>query len=406
MWTLLTALLASHGPAVLPAPSAPIAEVAYEFADGRLERAADSTFALPAEGPLEPLVVRFDRPVAAGSAGAQAAASVERAADRAELELVGGERLIGALAGGSGDLLEVTLVGEVRVPLSIDALLSLRFPERLGSEDAAAVERPTEGDRLYRRVGERLDRLDGFVEAFDAEGVRFESLVGSKQVPWTDVGALFIEPLGAAEDAAVSPRRVAVDLVNGSRLMGELGRADAAGVSLDLAGGTSVRLPLDALLRLSVLDGRLIYLSDLEPVRFEGGSAFGDDLGLVWQPRVDRCVEGGPLLAGNRRVPRGIGVMAPTILEWELEPGLRVLRGAVAVDASVRRLGLEGSVRFRVLVDGEVRFESDRVGVSRGPVELPEIELEGARVLRLEADMGPDYNAGDRADWLDLRLIR
>jgi hypothetical protein len=272
MWTLLTALLAGHGPAVAPAPSAPVAEVAYEFADGRLERAADSTFALPADGPLEPLLVRFERPFGA-------APEATAAADRAELELIGGERLIGELAGGSGDLLEVTLVDEVRVPLSIDALLSLRFPERLGSEDAAAVERPSEGDRLYRRVGERLDRLDGFVEAFDAEGVRFESLVGSKQVPWTDVGALFIEPLGEAEDAEVSPRRVAVDLVNGSRLMGELGRADAAGVSLDLAGGTAVRLPTDALLRLSVLDGRLTYLSDLEPARFEGGSAFGDDLG-------------------------------------------------------------------------------------------------------------------------------
>ena len=399
MWTLLTALLAGHGPVALPKPSEPVAEVAYEFADGRLERVADSSFALPAEGPLEPLVVRFERPMSAipePSAGLA----------RAELQLVGGERLIGELAGGSGDLLEVTLVGEVRVPLSIDALLSLRFPERLGSEDAAAVERPAEGDRLYRRVGDRLDRLDGFVEAFDAEGVRFESLVGSKQVPWTDVGALFIEPLGADEGVAISPRRVALDLINGSRLMGELGRADAAGVSLDLAGGTAVRLPIDALLRLSVLDGRLAYLSELPPSRFEGGSAFGDELGLVWQPRIDRCVEGGALLAGNRRAPRGIGVMAPTTLEWELEPDWSVLRGAVAVDASVRRLGLEGSVRFRVLVDGELRFESDWLGASRGPVELPGIALQGARRLRLEAEMGPDYNAGDRADWLDLRLVR
>ena len=399
MWTLLTALLAGHGPVALPKPSEPVAEVAYEFADGRLERVADSSFALPAEGPLEPLVVRFERPMSA---------IPERSAGlaRAELQLVGGERLIGELAGGSGDLLEVTLVGEVRVPLSIDALLSLRFPERLGSEDAAAVERPAEGDRLYRRVGDRLDRLDGFVEAFDAEGVRFESLVGSKQVPWTDVGALFIEPLGADEGVAISPRRVALDLINGSRLMGELGRADAAGVSLDLAGGTAVRLPIDALLRLSVLDGRLAYLSELPPSRFEGGSAFGDELGLVWQPRIDRCVEGGALLAGNRRAPRGIGVMAPTTLEWELEPDWSVLRGAVAVDASVRRLGLEGSVRFRVLVDGELRFESDWLGASRGPVELPGIALQGARRLRLEAEMGPDYNAGDRADWLDLRLVR
>lgn len=402
MWTLLTALLASHGPAVAPVAPPTAAEVAFEYADGRLERAAESTFSLPDEGPLEPILVRFERPAPA----APRASGAADGGDRAELELVGGERLIGELAGGSGDLLEVTLVGEVRVPLSIDALLSLRFPERLGSEDAAAVERPAEGDRLYRRVGDRLDRLDGFVEAFDGEGVRFESLVGSKQVPWQDVGALFIEPLGEADAADASPRRVAVDLSNGSRLMGELGRADAAGVSLALAGGTSVRLPTDALLRLSVLDGRLTYLSDLEPALFEGGSAFGDDLGLVWQPRVDRCVEGGPLLAGNRRVPRGIGVMAPTILEWELEPGSRLLRGSVAVDASVQRLGLEGSVRFRVLVDGEQRFESEWIGVSRGPLALPEIDLEGARRLRLEADMGPDYNAGDRADWLDLRLIR
>ena len=38
MWTLLTALLAGHGPVALPKPSEPVAEVAYEFADGRLER--------------------------------------------------------------------------------------------------------------------------------------------------------------------------------------------------------------------------------------------------------------------------------------------------------------------------------------------------------------------------------
>jgi hypothetical protein len=418
MWIWITAMLASHAPAPasepteLQPPSAalvrePAGEFVLEFADGRSERGGIAEFGLPAEGSLEPLLVRFEWPAESWAGSPSPGSSGTSAgAQRAELELVGGERLIGELAGGGGDLLEVTLVGETRVPLSIDALLSLRFPARLGSEDVARVERPEEGDRLYRRVGDRLDRLDGFVEAFDGEGVRFDSLVGSKQVPWSEVGALFIEPLADPESVAVSPRRVAVDLVNGSRLMGELGRADAAGISLDLAGGTAVRLPTDALLRLSVLDGRLAYLSDLEPAAFEGGSAFGDTLGLVWRPRVDRCVEGGPLLAGNRRVPRGLGVMAPTTLEWELEPGFRVLRGAVAVDASVRRLGLDGSVRFRVLVDGEERFASEWLGASRGAVALPEIELGDARRLRLVAEMGPDYNAGDRADWLDLRLIR
>lgn len=377
-----------------------------EFGDGRTERLDAASFELPAEGPLEPLMVRWERLGATRSEMRESASGAAGRDERAELLLTGGERLVGRLVGGAGELLEVELVGQTRVPLAIDALLSLRFSERLGAEDAASVEPPEEGDRLYRMVGDRLDRLDGFVEAFEADGVKFESLVGIKQVPWSEVGALFIEPLGEVETAPPGPRRVAVDLVNGSRLVGSLGRADRAGLSLELAGGTAVRLPIDVVQRLSVLDGRMTYLSDLPWSVFEGGSAFGDGLGLVWSPRVDRCVEGGPLLVGEQRVPRGIGVMAPTVLEWELPEGYREFRGAACVDASVKRLGLEGSVSFRVWVDGEVRFDSQSIGVRSGAVVWPAIDVKGAKRLRLEADMGPDYNAGDRADWLDLRLIR
>ena len=44
-------------------------------------------------------------------------------------------------------------------------------------------------------------------------------------------------------------------------------------------------------------DGSIAYLSGLEPTAVDGGRPFGDDLGMHWPPRMDRCVHRGLRLA-------------------------------------------------------------------------------------------------------------
>ena len=78
----------------------------------------------------------------------------------------------------------------------------------------------------------------------------------------------------------------------------------------------------------------------------------------------------------------------------------------VAVDDSVLRSEMHGSVRFRVLVDGELRWESSVMEGGNVPVAIPAIRLEGARELVLEVDPATEAFVSDRANWLRPILVR
>ena len=325
--------------------------------------------------------------------------------DLVTLSLAGGDRLSGRSSGGRGDDLLLEVAGAL-MALDVEQVRSLRFPARLPNDPGLVLEPPPSGDRLYRRVAARLDRVDGTLDGFSAEGVAFESLVGLQTVPWDELAALFIEGLGAEPPAPKGPRAVVVGLADGSRLRGELTSWSPDRLALRLPSGDSLALPTPALAQLESADGRLVFLSDLRPLEVEPARPFGDELGMVWWPRADLCVSAGPLLAGGKRHQRGFGVAAPARLVFALEQPWRELRGAVAIDDSVASLGLAGSVRFRVLVDGQVRFESPELSRADGILELPALDLSGAQRIEFATEMGSDLFEGDRADWLELRLVR
>lgn len=357
-----------------------------------------------AQGRLESLRIRV-----LGSAD-RAASGSDEDLDRMVVELLGGDRLTGAVAGGRAEELLVEGPGGTPIPVSIDAIDSVMFPARIPEDPGIRVERPAEGDRLYRRVGRELDRVDGTLDGFGLEGVRFESLVGSSLVPWGELAALFVEPLGALDPLEVSPSGppVVVDLVDGSRLSGALLRLDAGGLGLELTGETRVLFQVTDVALVSARDDRLAYLSDLDPVRVDEGSAFGDEIGMVFRHRVDRAIFGGPLRCGGRRFARGLGVLAPSRIEWALPPEspFDQLRGSVGIDQAAGGLGLEGSARFAVELDGEEVWTSPILNLSTGPLALPPLDVSNARRLALVTHMERDWNTGDLGDWLEVRLVR
>jgi hypothetical protein len=122
---------------------------------------------------------------------------------------------------------------------------------------------------------------------------------------------------------------------------------------------------------------------------------------------MDRSVLGDELRAGGAQYRRGIGMHAPSLLTFALDGSYRALRGRVAIDDStlVNPTSARGSVVFRVRADGKVLWESPLVRGGDPALVLPALELSGKRELALEVDPAGDF-AGDRADWLDLVLIR
>ena len=410
MTSLLHAALLSLCFAAAPASAAQATSFSIELEalDGSLDSVPLTEFVLADRlddaGRLAALRISFPgRPV-----GSDADAAIDQ--NRLVVELLGGDRIAGLAGGGRGEQLLVEGPGGTPIPVAIDAIDRVLFPARLPEDPGIRVERPEEGDRLYRRVGRELDRVDGTLDGFEAAGVRFESLVGSSVVPWNELAALFVEPLGGSESikASAAGPPVVVDLIDGSRLSGALLRLNESGLGLELTGETRVLFEVGEVALISARDSRLAYVSDLEPVRVVEGSAFGDEVGMVFRHRIDRAIFGEPLLCGGRRHARGIGVLAPSRIEWNLpaENPFTELRGSAGLDAATAKLGLEGSVRFAIELDGKQVWTSDILTVAQGPVRIPSLDVSGAERLALVAHMERDWNTGDLGDWLGVRLIR
>ena len=375
-------------------------ELVFEDLDGKLTRRPQAAVSVGDLQHLAAVVVRFD--------GFEPAASpVLVLADRAEVRLTSGDLVRGRLAGGQGDLLHTELVGGALLVVEIDRITSIVFPGRVPADRPGGLTPGDGTDRLYWKRAGGLDRVDGTIESFGEGGVKFESVLGSKDFPWDEIAGLFV---AAFEEAPVAEgdagTRVAVDLIDGSRLRGRLVSLDGAGCALEFAGGLGITLPLASLSELVVDDGRVAFLSDLTPDRVEEASAFGDDLGMRWPHRMDRAVGGGPLVAGGRRYAHGIGVHAPSRLTWALDGTWTELRGAIAIDDSVLLLPHQGSVEFRLLLDGELAWASGTVRGGQAPRTLPALDLTGKRELTLEVDMDSEFHVADRADWLRMMLVR
>ncbi len=325
-------------------------------------------------------------------------------ADDALLELAGGELLCGPIVGGEGERIEVRIAGGLAVPADLERIHALRFPKRLAG--SAGVEPAAEGDRIFRVQSNGVERIDGAVEGFTEGGVRFHgALVGTIAVPWRNVAALFVEHMGSKppkRDAEAMP--VALDLDDGSRLAGIFLGIRGRAIELNRRG-TTLKVPVESALQLARDDGSIAFLSAVAPASAESSRPFGDDLGMVWDPRFDRNVSGGPLRTGGARHPRGIGVHAPSRMTWKLDGDYRTLRGSVALDDEVLRLAAGGSCVFRVLLDGREAFAS--AVLRGGEPSLPfHVDLAGAKELALVVDATDDGFAGDRADWLGLVLSR
>lgn len=113
----------------------------------------------------------------------------------------------------------------------------------------------------------------------------------------------------------------------------------------------------------------------------------------------DRSVDDHPITLGGKVYATGIGTHAVSLLELRLAGNALRFRAVVGVDDEATN---NGSVRFLVYADGKVRFDS---GVMRKGTGKPvDVDLTGAKTLRLEVEDGGDGIDNDHADWADATL--
>lgn len=383
------------------------ARLELEARDGTLRTIAPAELAAgaSAEPGLRAWNAVFLRPLGFGAALPAPLLEGEARPALYVFELARAQELRARPLGGDGSSLALELAGGARLRLPLESVRSVRALEGASAHEAFSA--PQQGDRLYRRVGPALDRVDGTLIGFEANGLAFESALGARSFAWTEVAALFLEALGEDEPAAQrDARAVALALVDGSRLRARLERMDESGVGLSLGAGAQIALAWSEIAEMRSDDGSVEHLGELPYAELRAGAAFDDDYGMRWPAQRDRNALGAELRSGGRVHARGIGVHAPSLLRYELDGSWDELRASVAIDDSALRLPERGSVVFRIRVDGALAWESPLVRGGEAVREVPPVDLRGKRTLELEVDMASEHFTGDRANWLRPLLVR
>lgn len=321
--------------------------------------------------------------------------------------------------------------GALLVPLETVKGLVVLAQGAPGEEETSRAARALRLKREVARAQPRKDELvllqggraEGVLEALLKDGVRFSSeRLGDVTVAYEKIQAVILadvsgdrnETGGRAPGGEAAPR-VRVGLPDGSRIAASL-RAIASGrISLDHAQLGRLEIALEDVAELAFLGGRASYLSDLDPVRVK------EELGAAYFPGAkphhrDENVLGGPIRMSGREYRKGLGVHSYSLLEYEIGSNFSRFQATIGLDDSARPVGplvtgVEGSVTFRVKVDGELLLEKPLTW--RDAPERIDVPIQGKKVLALEVDYGAPagpldlFNTAlDRANWGDARVVK
>jgi NPCBM/NEW2 domain len=304
------------------------------------------------------------------------------------LRLLTGDQFVGKVTFPGGRQVKVgNSWGSVTLPFTWCSSIRLAEKTELpapGAHDAVLLtngDRP-EGEIVDVKEGKLTLRLPAGVQAaIDLE--RVKAITFARAEPPVDAG---------------SGLQVALDLGASERLTARWAGLQGENLKLQPAWGGTLEIPLLAVSRLEVKNGKLVYVSDLKPAEATQIPYLDGE----YPHRANQTVGGRPLRLAGKTFRRGLGVHSRSLLKYTLDGKFKTFASTLGVDSEV---GSHGSVVFRVYGDDKVLFESPVVHGGDDPIEIS-LDVSGVIALRLEVDYADNGDVADHADWADARLLR
>ncbi len=159
-----------------------------------------------------------------------------------------------------------------------------------------------------------------------------------------------------------------------------------------------LQVPATDVAEIRTRNGKLTYLSELEPSGVEETAYFGRV--VAW--RRDAGFGGEPAKIKGSPVPRCVAMHSRTVLTYPLDGLYETFKTKLAFDDSA---GQRGRVACRILLDGREAYKQQDFRSTQDPQDI-ELPLQGAKQLTLEVDFGEDEDTGDRILWAEPRLFR
>jgi hypothetical protein len=294
---------------------------------------------------------------------------------------------------------------ETHLPLAALAALARSAPT--GAEYPEALRRRLIRERRSRDLLllANGDRIEGVFKTLDGGQVGLEVSRRTQSFP---LGQIAVLALSTELAETLRPRGVyAVVTLYGTEGMGatRLSLADAActdGVTLTgtTLFGARLRVPLSRVAALDLMQGRAVYLSDLDPARYE----YLPYLDERWPLVVDGSAAGRDLRLGASVYARGVGMHAHSRATWTVPAGSRRFEAVVGIDP---RTGIRGTARVRLLADGKVLdLGADPELTAAGQPLVVNVDVSGVKELTLEVLCGRGGFVQAHVNWVDARLIR
>ncbi len=191
-------------------------------------------------------------------------------------------------------------------------------------------------------------------------------------------------------------------------------------LQLTTLGGIEFQLPLGSVLEADYSLGKLVYLSDLQPIRQQwtpqielpkaiklinnygaarqDQSFAGSILTLKWPEQSVGKTRSKSLI---KSYPKGLALRSRTKLEYRIPPQMRRFIAIAGIDPATAS---QGHVRLEIADRDQVLWEGEIDG-SLPPTEI-QVDLNGARQLRIFVDFGANLDFGDRLHLVEARVTK
>ena len=331
---------------------------------------------------------------------------------RQPVPLVGGDPLV-ILA--NGDRLVLRAVGIFEDVLTatwhkIPSRPALKLP--LETVAAVVFDLPATGDdrqRLYAELqhlpaGEDMvllangDRVQGEFERLDGAFVQIKTAAGQLKLDRSRVRAIRMNP-DLTQAPKIPGRRLVLSLRDGSRVTLSSLELNDREMKCQTFAKAVFQVPAEECLTCKVYGGRAIPLADREPSQI----TFVPYLSHQWPLVRNTNVLGGPLAIRGTEYSTGLGVHSRSVVTYDLQPSDREFRATVGIDDAASGAG---SVRFGIELDGQRKWDSQEVTGRSARLDVPPVNLGGARKLTLIVDFGANADIADYANWCDAVIVR
>ncbi len=300
-----------------------------------------------------------------------------------------------------GIILRTSFAERLKVPFSDLRAITFEkqgwLPEVQTRYESAIVNARTAEDILLARsekADDGVSAIPGVLVELGPTSGEFHFNDRTRRIRVEKIYALIFA--ASLETAPTAP--ASVELTSGDMVPGSLVGVEDNTVSITTTFQQAFSCSIDDIESLTLNNDRIVYLDAIEPHSHSSSGVVHKG----WTHRKNRNVFNKPMRMDAIEYEHGIGVHAHSEIQYRLDGAFETFAATIGLDDSVRP---NGNVRFKVVVDGKVAYDSKPMSGSDRAMPV-NVSVSGVEWMTLVVESAEQADIGDWANWAAARLIK